>query len=152
MTAASDSRTYTDAPLVGVGIVILRDDRVLLIRRGKPPREGQWSVPGGMQKLGETVKAAARREAEEETGLRVELRGLLDVVDMIETDAQGRTRRHYTLVDYWAVAPEGEPRAGDDAADVRWFTRAELDALPLWEKTREIIALAFSRAAGTRDA
>ncbi|MGK2285988.1 NUDIX hydrolase [Pedomonas sp. V897] len=152
MTASSDSRTYTAAPLVGVGIVILREDRVLLIQRGKPPRQGQWSLPGGMQQLGETVQAAVAREALEETGLMVQIRGLLDVVDLIETDSAGRTSRHYTLIDYWGVAPEGEPRAGDDAMDARWFTRAQLDALPLWEKTREIIALAFSRAAGTRGA
>jgi len=150
MTSPADPRTYTDKPLVGVGIVVVRNDRVLLIQRGKPPRQGKWSIPGGMQNLGETVRDAALREVLEETGLSVEIKGLLDVVDLIETDEENRTRRHYTLIDFWGEAPSGEPRAGDDAMDARWFTLAEVDALPLWDKTREIIALAFSRAAGTR--
>lgn len=151
MDSPTDPRSYTDTPLVGVGIVVVRDDRVLLIQRGKPPRKGQWSIPGGMQKLGETVRDAALREALEETGLSVEIKGLLDVVDLIDTDDEGRTCRHYTLVDFWGVAPSGEPCAGDDAMDAHWFTRSEVDALPLWSKTRDIIALAFSRAAGTKE-
>lgn len=152
MSNPADTRTYTKNPLVGVGIVVLRQDRVLLIQRGKPPREGQWSIPGGMQHLGETLHDATKREALEETGLVVEVRGLLDVIDLIETDDEGHTRRHYTLIDFWGTAAEGEPVAGDDARDARWFTLAETAQLPMWEKTREIIALAFSRAAGTREA
>ncbi|MCH8685367.1 NUDIX hydrolase [Pedomonas mirosovicensis] len=152
MTVSPDPRMYTASPLVGVGVVALRGDRVLLIQRGKPPRQGQWSLPGGMQHLGETVRETAAREALEETGLAVEIKDLLDVIDLIETDPEGKTCRHYTLIDFWGIAPEGDPRAGDDAMDARWFTRAEVDLLPMWEKTREIIALAFSRAAGTRGA
>lgn len=152
MSTPSDGRTYTDKPLAGVGVVVLRGSKVLLIQRGRPPREGQWSIPGGMQHLGETVREAAMREAREETGLAVEIRELLDVIDLIETDDEGRTRRHYTLIDFWGTAADGEPVAGDDAQDAGWFTLAETTNLPMWEKTREIIALAFSRAAGTREA
>ncbi len=152
MSGSSDSRTYTDKPLVGVGVAVIRNDKVLLIQRGKPPRAGYWSIPGGMQHLGETVREAAKREAFEETGLEVEVRDLLDVIDLIETDDDGRTRRHYTLIDFWGTAAAGEPVAGDDARDARWFTHAETADLPMWEKTREIIALAFSRAAGTKGA
>lgn len=152
MSNANDSRTYTDKPLVGVGTVVLRGNKVLLIQRGKPPREGQWSIPGGMQQLGETLRDAAVREAREETGLAVQISGLLDAIDLIETDDDGRTRRHYTLIDFWGTAAEGEPVAGDDARDARWFTLEETAQLPMWDKTREIIALAFSRAAGTKGA
>ena len=152
MSGSADGRTYTDKPLAGVGVVVIRGDKVLLIQRGKPPREGQWSIPGGMQHLGETVRGAAIREAREETGLAVEIGGLLDVIDLIETDDEGRTRRHYTLIDFWGTSAGGEPVAGDDARDVGWFTLADTAALPMWEKTREIIALAFSRAAGTKGA
>lgn len=152
MSNANDPRTYTDKPLVGVGTVVLRDGKVLLIQRGKPPREGQWSIPGGMQQVGETIRDAAVREAKEETGLAIRIVGLLDVIDLIETDDDGRTRRHYTLVDFWGTASDGEPVAGDDARDAGWFTLEETAQLPMWEKTREIIALAFSRAAGTKNA
>lgn len=149
MTKHDTARTYTSTPLVGVGVVVLRCDSVLLIRRAKPPRQNQWSIPGGLQHLGETLRDAARREVLEETGISVEIGGLLDVIDLIETDSAGRTSRHYSLIDFWAIAQSDHIEAGDDAADARWFSRDEALALPLWDKTRDMIALAFSRAADT---
>src|SRR6476660_5412765 len=99
------SRQYPDRPIVGVGAVIWRGDAVLLIRRGQPPRVGQWSLPGGAQHLGETLAEAVSREVHEETGLTlVDLR-LLTTVDLIERDPDGRVRYHYTLVDFSAEAP-----------------------------------------------
>ena len=138
-------REYPEAPIVGVGIVCLRGAEVLLVRRGKPPREGGWSLPGGRQKLGETVREAAARELMEETGIEAAIGALLDVVDSVTKDSDDRVQYHYTLVDFAAVWRSGEPRAGDDAADARWFDAAALDGLDLWDETRRIIALGLAR-------
>lgn len=141
------SRQYPDRPIVGVGAVVWRDDAVLLIRRGQPPRVGQWSLPGGAQHLGETLAEAIAREVQEETGLAlVDLR-LLTTVDLIERDPDGRVRYHYTLVDFTAEAPHGQPVAADDAAAVAWFAPQQLAELGLWSETVRIIELA---AAGRR--
>ena len=136
------SREYPERPIVGVGAVVLRDGKVLLARRGKPPRAGDWSLPGGAQKLGETVFEAARREVEEETGLAIEVLGIVDVVDSIQPDAAGRIHYHYTLVDVFAEAADGVAEANDDAAEVGWFTLDELGSLGLWSETERIIRLA----------
>jgi ADP-ribose pyrophosphatase YjhB (NUDIX family) len=101
------SREYPERPVVGVGVVVLGAGKVLLVRRGKPPREGQWSLPGGAQKLGETVFEAAAREVREETGLEVEVLGLVDVVDSIRNDDADRVHYHYTLVDVFARRRRG---------------------------------------------
>jgi 8-oxo-dGTP diphosphatase len=138
-------RDYPDRPLVGVGAVVWRDGRVLLVRRGKAPRAGQWSLPGGAQKLGETVLEAARREVREETGLELERLELVTVVDLIERDDTERVRYHYTLIDVSADAAPGEAVAGSDAAEARWFEVRELEALGLWSETLRIIELARGR-------
>ncbi|HET6469096.1 MAG TPA: NUDIX hydrolase [Geminicoccaceae bacterium] len=138
-------RDYPDRPIVGVGVVLWRDQRVLLIRRGNPPRLGQWSLPGGAQQLGETVTEAAQRELFEETGLAADSLELLTTVDLIERDEVGRVRYHYTLVDFTGEAGAGDGRPGDDAAAVGWFTRDEIDALGLWTETRRIIDLAAAQ-------
>ncbi|MDX6748700.1 NUDIX hydrolase [Geminicoccaceae bacterium 1502E] len=139
------TRDYPDRPLVGVGAVVWRDGQVLLVRRGKPPRLGQWSLPGGAQELGETVEEAARREVREETGLELGTVSLLTVVDLIERGEDGRVHYHYTLVDVEAEAGQGEAVAASDAAAVGWFGSDALAALPLWEETRRVIALSAAR-------
>jgi ADP-ribose pyrophosphatase YjhB (NUDIX family) len=139
-------REYPQRPVVGVGIVVWRDGRVLLVRRGRPPRLGQWSLPGGGQQLGETIEAAARREVVEETGLELRRLELLTVVDLVERDEAGAVRYHYTLVDMVAEAAPGEARAGDDAAETAWFAPHELAGLGLWSETLRIIELARDRA------
>ena len=136
------SRTYPSQPVVGVGVVVWHDDRVLLIKRGKPPRVGQWSLPGGAQKLGETLADAARREVREETGIDVDLGEIIATLDLIDRDDEERVRHHYTLVDFVAEARGTELVAGDDAADARWFDRGDIDALGLWSETIRIIDLA----------
>jgi ADP-ribose pyrophosphatase YjhB (NUDIX family) len=139
------SREYPTRPIVGVGVVVWHGDRVLLIRRGKAPRSGHWSLPGGAQQLGETVAEAARREVAEEVGLEVALGAIVATVDLIERDAHDRIRYHYTLVDFVAEAPSAALRPGSDAADARWFTVEEIDALGLWSETVRVIRLAGER-------
>ncbi len=139
-------REYPDAPLVGVGAVVIEEDRVLLIKRGQPPLAGQWSIPGGLLELGETVRAAAVREAFEETGLVVEVSELLGVFDRILPDADGRTQYHYVLVDFLCRRVSGEIRAGGDAAEARWLQGDELLRLALAKDTAEVIQLGFAHA------
>ena len=112
-------REYPDAPRVGVGAVILKEDRVLLVKRGSPPSQGKWSIPGGLVQLGETVEAAAIREVEEECGLRVHLRGIAGIAERIVPGHDGRVRYHYVLIDYLAAPETDAARAGSDAAEVR---------------------------------
>ena len=119
-----------------VGVVCLRASEVLLIRRGAPPLEDAWSLPGGRIEFGERARDAALRELKEETGCDAELTGLIDVIDGIWPG------RHYVIIDYAARWRAGEPRAGDDARDARFFSRSELDQLGLWSETRRIIEAA----------
>ncbi len=118
-------------------MVCLRGGSVLLIKRGKPPREGQWSIPGGRIEPGETAVAAALRELREETGVEAELLGLVDVVDYIAPE------RHYVLVDYAARWLSGEPVAGDDATDARFVPLDDVRALGLWDETVRVILQAY---------
>jgi ADP-ribose pyrophosphatase YjhB (NUDIX family) len=122
--------------------VVWHDDRLLLVRRNKPPRRGHWSLPGGAQHLGETVAEAARREVREEAGLEIDLGVIVATVDLIERDPEQRVRYHYTLVDFVAEAASATLRPGSDAADARWFTVAEAESLGLWLETVRIIELA----------
>lgn len=131
-------REFPNLPLVGVGVVVVREERVLLIRRAKPPRRGEWSLPGGLQKLGETVFEAASREVMEETGITVQPLAVVDVVDLIEWDEQ-RVRYHYTLIDLLAAFIDGEAVAGADAAEVLWAEQAEVKQKVLWPETVRII-------------
>ncbi len=128
---------------MGVGVVVLRGGKtgaeVLLVLRGRPPRQGEWSIPGGKQEWGETLHEAAHREVREETGLVVTRLRLIDAVDCLIDDDSGELGRHLTLVDYRADWVSGEARAGDDAAAVRWVPVSDLDRYELWSETRRII-------------
>ena len=142
----SKNREYPDRPFVGVGVVVLRGDEVLLVQRGKAPNKGQWSIPGGKQRLGETVMQAVHRELLEETGVKIKQAALLDVVDVIMPDDNGKIQYHYTLVDYQAEWLSGECRSGDDADAVKWVSFDELNSVGLLDKTRDIILKAFSNS------
>jgi 8-oxo-dGTP diphosphatase len=139
-------REYPDAPLVGLGAIIIEQDRVVLVKRGHPPLSGEWSIPGGVLEVGETIRQAAVREALEETGLAVEVGELLGVYDRIVRDADERTRYHYVLIDFLCRRIAGEPHGAGDAAEARWFTRGELGQLSLAEDTAEVIKLGFERS------
>jgi len=135
------------APIVGVGGVVVRDGRVLLIRRGKAPLHGRWVVPGGTVELGETLEEALVREMEEETSLRVEPIEVLTVFDRIERDGE-RVVYHYVIVDYLCRWLSGEAKAGSDALDAAWATPEQLAGYDLPPKALEVVQDAFRRGAG----
>ncbi|MDP1739221.1 MAG: NUDIX hydrolase [Caulobacter sp.] len=136
----------TGHPRPTAGVVCLRGREVLLIKRGNPPRQGQWSLPGGRIEWGETTEAAALRELKEETGVDAELLGLIDVVDGVMTSREtGEITRHYIMIDYAARWTTGEVVAGDDAADARFFTLEEAMVVVEWEETRRVIREGFDR-------
>jgi 8-oxo-dGTP diphosphatase len=137
-------------PIAAVGVVCLRGDEVVLIRRGAAPLEDHWSLPGGRIEWGERAADAALRELKEETGCEATLIGLIDVVDGLmsrSAPAEGEAPwAHYVLIDYAANWAAGEPQAGDDAREARFFTRAEIGGLGLWSKTLRVIEAARAMA------
>ena len=133
-------------PVPTVGVVCLKGDEVLLIKRGQPPRLNQWSLPGGKLEWGETLQVAALRELKEETGVDAQLLGLLDVVDgVFPARPGGEITRHYVMIDYAARWTSGEPVAGDDAAEAKFVTLDEAMALVEWDETRRVIEETFER-------
>lgn len=128
------------APVPCAGVVCLRGDEVLLVRRGRPPKQGEWSLPGGRIEPGERAADAALRELREETGVEAEITGLLDVVDGVFPEAG----RHYVLIDYAARWLSGEPVARDDALEARFVALDEVDALVSWDETRRVIRMAVA--------
>ena len=145
------AREYPDAPRAAVGAVVLDEDRVLLVRRGQPPGQGKWSLPGGLVDLGERHEDAVVREVEEESGLRVQVLGLCGVIDRVipgeHADAGGpAVRYHWVIVDYVAAVVGGELRAGSDAADARFVPLTELDRY----ETTDGLAAMIQRAVSLR--
>jgi ADP-ribose pyrophosphatase YjhB (NUDIX family) len=136
--------SYPTAPRVGIGIVLLRGEEVLLVKRGKPPGKGAWSLPGGGQELGETAEETARRELREETGLECGPLTLIGHVDSIHYDEAGRIEYHYTILDFGARYCSGEARPGDDVTEIAWVTAQQFDDYALWEEARRIISKAVS--------
>lgn len=133
-------------PTPAVGVVCLKGDEILLIRRGTPPRLGEWSLPGGRLEPGEQLADAALRELKEETGVEAELIGLIDVVDGVFREAG----RHYVLIDYAARWIAGDVMAGDDAAEAAFFPFEEALRRVDWSETRRIIRQARVMAADRR--
>ena len=139
MTEDRSDRLYPRRPMVGVGAVVLRDGAVLLARRGQPPAQGSWSLPGGLVDAGERLEEAVRREVREECGIAVTVGPLLGVFEPIVQDEDGRVRYHYVVLDYLAHHLSGELVAGDDAAELRWVAFADLDQFSLLPATRDMI-------------
>ncbi len=135
-------REYPTRPWVGIGVIAFRGDMVLLVQRGKPPRVGSWSLPGGAQHLGEGTEAAARRELLEETGITVGPLVLVAVIDGITHDARAAVRYHYTIIDYTAEWAGGEAVAGDDVSAVAWATEAEMAGYGLTTAVHQVVARA----------
>lgn len=127
-------------PVPAVGVVCIKGDEVLLIQRGKPPKKGEWSLPGGHIEPGERLVDAAIRELIEETGVKAEIGGLIDVVDGIFPEAN----RHYVLIDYWARWVSGEAVSGDDADKARFVPLEQALEMVDWDETRRIIQAAYA--------
>ena len=139
-------RDYPEHPFIGVGAVIVRGDKALLVRRATEPLKDEWSVPGGVLELGEKLCVGAAREALEETGLTVEVGEVLDVFDSIFPDADGRTQYHFVLIDFLCRPIAGEAKAGSDVNEVRWVKEDELAALNLRESIAEVVRKGLAAA------
>ena len=140
-------REYPAQPILAVGVVLLDGDQVLLIRRGRAPNAGKWSVPGGGVEAGEAMRTAAARELLEETGLSATLGPIVEVLERIVADEQGRAKYHYVIVDFLGTEPRGQLLAGDDASEAR-FVR--VDELGRYEAT-DNLAPVIDRARAIRD-
>lgn len=142
----SDGREYPAVPRVGVGAVVLDGPRVLLVRRGKPPLAGKWSLPGGLVELGETTREAVRREIEEECGLRIQVGEVAGVLDRVIRDAQGRIRYHWVLVDYVAFPESGTLCAASDADEAQWVEVDQVERLDTTDGLMDMIRRALALA------
>jgi 8-oxo-dGTP diphosphatase len=134
---------YPDHPVVGVGGVVLVDNRVVLIRRANEPRKGEWSIPGGKLEVGESLAEGVRRELREETGLDVEVGELIEAFDRVFRDAEGRVRFHYVILDFLCSVRSGRPTAGGDAQEIALVGEAELAGFALNEAVLRVVRKAF---------
>ena len=143
----AEKREYPDRPLIGVGAIIVQDGQVVLVKRGHPPLQGEWSIPGGVLEVGETLREGVIREAREETGLEIEPLDLLGVFDRMMRDKKGHVLYHYVLVDFLCRVTGGDLQAAGDADEARWFEPAEIADLPLPKDTAEVIQTGLKKAA-----
>jgi 8-oxo-dGTP diphosphatase len=133
-------RRYPSQPLVGVGAIIMREAKMMIVKRANEPAKGLWSVPGGVVELGEHLHDAIKREVNEETGLKVDIERLVDAVDNIVFDEQGRIQYHYVLLDYLCRPHSGLLKASDDVLEIRWVTLDALQSLPITPSLNRVIA------------
>ena len=142
------SRDYPERPIVGVAAVVIENDRVALVRRGRPPAYGEWSLPGGAVELGETLEKAVVREAGEEIGLEVEVLELVAILDRIFLDKDGQVQFHYVLLDFLCRKTGGKLLASSDAISCAQIPFSALDRYKLTKETTEVINRAFQRLNG----
>ncbi|MHA1721565.1 MAG: NUDIX hydrolase [Candidatus Baldrarchaeia archaeon] len=131
-------RLYPEAPIVGVGAVIVKDNKVLLVKRAGEPGRGLWSIPGGLVELGEKIKDAVRREVKEETGLDVKVDELANVTEIITKDEKGRIKFHYVIIDFFATPFEGELKPSSDALEAKWVEFKDLKKYSLTKTVEEL--------------
>lgn len=144
MAEEHSTRMYPARPLVGVGAVVWDGARVLLERRGQPPGQGAWALPGGLIDLGESAEAAVQREVREECGIEITVGPVLGLFEPIQRDPDGRIRYHYVVIDFLAYYRSGEIRVGDDAAELCWVTPDALRDYALHPATQAMIERALT--------
>jgi 8-oxo-dGTP diphosphatase len=142
----SDSREYPQRPVVGVGGVVIANERVLLIKRAHPPLQGEWSIPGGTLELGETLFEGVQRELAEETGVHVRVLDLIEAFDRVFPDEAGKARYHFVILDYLCEAVSGQARAGSDVTEVAWASEDDLERFSLTLTATRVIRRAFEMA------
>lgn len=136
-------RDYPERPIIAVAAVIIESDRFVLVQRGTPPHQGEWTIPGGVLECGESLREAVIREAREETSLTVKPLILVEVFERIIRNDAGQIQFHYVIMDYLCRVIDGTLRAGEDAADARWLTEAELKGLQVTEGTLQVLKKAL---------
>jgi 8-oxo-dGTP diphosphatase len=150
----TDNREYPERPVVAVGGVVIHDSRALLIRRGQPPLEGRWSIPGGVLEVGETIAKGIERELKEETGVQARVLELIEIYEKVFRDGNSQPQYHFVILDYLCEFVEGTAEPGGDVTEVVWASEQQLDSLALTEAASRVIRKALSavrgRAAGQR--
>jgi 8-oxo-dGTP diphosphatase len=134
------NREYPKVPLIGVGIIVKKNEYILLVNRANEPKKGLWSIPGGRVRLGESIREAAEREVLEECAIHIRLSDVVSVVDLIDKDDNGKVKYHYVLIDFMAEYERGDLKAGSDALDAKWVMKEELNNFDIPDLTRKVIA------------
>ena len=132
-------KEYPKHPIVGVGAIIIQNGKILIVRRGSEPGKGKWSVPGGLVELGETVEQTVVREVKEECGLDVEVDRLIDVVDSMTFDGNGKLKYHFVILDFFVKLKGGELKPGDDAKEALWVPVEEVEKYDLTKTFRDFL-------------
>jgi ADP-ribose pyrophosphatase len=140
---AQQKNDYPGKPRVAVGAVVFKDECILLVRRGQPPAEDLWAIPGGSVEIGETLQEAAEREILEETGIQIRASKPIYTFEVIDRDAAGKVRFHYVIVDLVADYVMGEPSPGDDAIEARWVSAGEINDLEVSSATLKLLKKEF---------
>ena len=144
----AEDRAYPERPIVAVGGVVVHQSRVLLIRRGQPPLEGRWSIPGGILEIGETIAEGVERELREETGVRVRVLDLIEIYEKVLRDEEDQPQYHFVILDYTCEFVEGTAQAGGDVTEVKWVGEEELERLALTGAAKRVIRKALSATRG----
>jgi ADP-ribose pyrophosphatase YjhB (NUDIX family) len=132
-------RLYPQAPVASVGAIIIRHDKILLVKRGRQPSKGLWSIPGGAIELGESARNALKREVKEECGIDIRVGPIFDIVDKVTRDRKGRIVYHYIIIDFIAKYVKGSLKAATDITDVSWFSPREMAKLAMPARTRQVV-------------
>lgn len=142
------SREYPSSPIVAVGGIVVKRGKVLLVRRGREPNRNLWSLPGGAVRLGEGLKGALTREIKEECGIEVEVEEVVEVLDRVHSDQEGRVRYHYVIIDFLASWRAGHLTPASDILEARWLDPAALKELPLTEGLIPVVEKALNLRRG----